>query len=142
MVAALAGLARVLDRRGRVGWSSRRGKSASSAGCCTPREVTEAPDRFAEAQRAYLSGDWSVAEEALRATLGAEPRDPPALLLLIGLYRITDRIDAAEVLLGEMERLECSGGWELEIDAHRDRIARDREAKADPAAEEEPAAAA
>ncbi len=100
-------------------------------GLLHPREVTEAPDRFAEGQSAYLRGDWKVAEEALTATLRTEPRDPPALLLLIGLYRITDRIDAAEVLLGEMEKLECTAGWELEIEAQRSRIDRDREAAAE-----------
>jgi cytochrome c-type biogenesis protein CcmH/NrfG len=62
--------------------------------------------------------------------LGIEPRDPPALLLLAGLYRQTQRFEAASLLLREMSRLEVSDTWWLEIDAEQRRLSRQMEAEA------------
>ena len=74
-----------------------------------PRRTANLPDQFPEARTAYLRGNWSAAEEMLTEVLGIEPRDPPALLLLAGVYRHTDRLEAAEILLQEIVRLEGSG---------------------------------
>ncbi len=110
-----------------------------------PRAVTEAPDRFVEAQAAYLRGDWEATEPLLLGILAIEPRDPPALLMLSSLYRYTGRLNSAAVLLDEMRRLEIADRWQIEIDAEAARIARDAESagdsdgEADDAAEDESA---
>src|SRR6056297_2720680 len=89
-----------------------------------PRAATEQVDVFPEAQSAYLRGNWVDAERLLLATLSVEPRDPPALLLLAGVYRHTDRLPHAESLIEEIRRLEAADGWRIEIDAEADRLAR------------------
>ena len=93
-----------------------------------PRTVSEEPDRFDEAQYEYLQSNWSEAEKLLLGVLAIEPRDPPALLLLSGVYRHTDRLSQAEVLIHELSRLEIADSWWLEIEAEQRRIARDLEA--------------
>ncbi|MEM9588798.1 MAG: tetratricopeptide repeat protein [Planctomycetota bacterium] len=87
-----------------------------------PRQVSDEPDRFAEAHEAYLRADWETAESLLKATLAIEPRDPPALLLLTGVYRHTGRLEAAQTLLGEVTRLEVADAWWIEIRAEKKRL--------------------
>jgi hypothetical protein len=89
-----------------------------------PRTVSEEPDRFCEAQTAYLRAQWKNAEELLQSVLAIEPRDPPALLLLAGVYRHTERYDAAEMLIHELSRLEIADGWYLELSAEKTRLER------------------
>jgi hypothetical protein len=89
-----------------------------------PRAVSQEPDRFPEAQTAYLQGQWSAAEGLLTDLLAIEPRDPPALLLLTGVYRHTGRPEAASLLLQELRRLEFADPWWLEIDGEGRRIER------------------
>ena len=89
-----------------------------------PRSVSDEPDRFPEAHLAYLQGNWVEAEGKLTALLSIEPRDPPALLLLTGVYRHTDRLESAEMLLDEISRLEVADGWWLELAAERQRLIR------------------
>ena len=96
-----------------------------------PRSVAEQPDRFVEAQAAYLRTDWESAEPLLLGILAVEPRDPPALLLLSGLYRHTDRLQNAAVLVDEIRRLEIADAWQIEIGAEAARIARDCESSAE-----------
>lgn len=93
-----------------------------------PREVSDQPDRFPEAQTAYLTGDWSLAESLLTDVLSIEPRDPPALLFLCGVYRHTSRLEAAEVLLAEVSRLEVTDRWQIELDAEKKRLERAQKA--------------
>jgi hypothetical protein len=93
-----------------------------------PRRVSEKPDRFPEARAAYLSGNWAEAEGLLTDVLAIEPRDPPALLLLTGVYRHSGRLEAAEILLREIVRLEVSEGWRLETEAEARRLDRAIEA--------------
>ena len=90
-----------------------------------PRRVSEAPDRFSDAHQAYLRGNWTGAEKLINEVLVIEPRDPPALLLLTGVLRHTDRLESAELLLDQVARLEVSDSWWLEIDAERKRLQRD-----------------
>ncbi len=89
-----------------------------------PRAVTEQPDVFPEAQSAYLRANWADAERLLLATLAIEPRDPPSLLLLAGVYRHTDRLPHAQSLIEEIRRLEIAEGWKVEIDAEASRLDR------------------
>ena len=96
-----------------------------------PRSVAELPDRFVEAQAAYLRTEWESAEPLLLGILAVEPRDPPALLLLSGLYRHTGRLQNAAVLVDEIRRLEIADAWQIEIDAEAARIARDCESSAE-----------
>jgi hypothetical protein len=87
-----------------------------------PRSVSDQPDRFPEARVAYLRGEWTEAERLLLDVLAIEPRDPPALLLLTGVYRHTGRLDAAEVLLNEITTLEIADSWFIEVEAERQRL--------------------
>lgn len=93
-----------------------------------PRTVSEEPDRFEEAQHEYLRSNWTEAEKLLLGVLAIEPRDPPALLLLSGVYRHTNRLTQAELLIRELSRLEIADNWWLEIEAEQRRIDRDIEA--------------
>ena len=97
-----------------------------------PRSVADQPDRFAEAQAAYLRADWKTTESLLLGVLAIEPRDPPALLLLSGLYRHTGRFQNAAVLIDELRRLEIADRWMIEIEAESARIERDVESSRDP----------
>ncbi len=91
-----------------------------------PRLVSDQPDRWPEARSAYLAGSWSEAEGLLSDVLAVEPRDPPALLLLAGVYRHTARLNAAEELLEQISRLEAADPWWLEREAECRRLERDR----------------
>ena len=90
-----------------------------------PRSISDQPDHFKEAQHAYLRAKWFSCEELLLGVLAIEPRDPPALLLLSGVYRHTERTEQAKVLIAELSRLEIADQWWLEIEAESHRIERD-----------------
>ncbi len=90
----------------------------------SPRRISEEPDRFPDAHQAYLRGNWTEAEKLLTNVLSIEPRDPPALLLLTGVYRHTDRLESADILLEQISRLEVSDSWLLEVEAEGKRLKR------------------
>lgn len=90
----------------------------------SPRSVSETPDRFSDAQHAYLRGQWQEAEGLLTDVLSIEPRDPPALLLLTAVYRLTNRLEAANLLLQEIRRLEVADHWWLEVESERQKLGR------------------
>lgn len=92
-------------------------------GIVAPRSVSDEPDRFVEAHQAYLKAEYAEAETLLNQVLAIEARDPPALLLLTGVYRHTDRLASAEMLLAEVRRLEVSDRWHLEILSEAGRLA-------------------
>ena len=94
-----------------------------------PRSVSDQPDRYADACQAYLRGDWGTAEPMLLKMLAIEPRDPPSLLLLSGVYRHTERTESADMLISELRRLEIADAWHLEIQAEVSRIQRDLRGK-------------
>ena len=102
-----------------------------------PRRVSDDPDRFPEAHAAYLRGEWRAAEKSLTEVLAIEPRDPPALLLLAGVFRHTDRLEAAELLLTELRRLEVADHWWLEVDAETRRWRRAEQRRDEQIAEKE-----
>tara|TARA_R110002049_G_scaffold4601_5_gene32064 strand:- start:102402 stop:102938 length:537 start_codon:yes stop_codon:yes gene_type:complete len=93
-----------------------------------PRVVSDEPDRFADAHAAYLKAEWETAEKLLQEVLAIEARDPPALLLLSGVLRHTDRLEAAELLTQEIRRLEIADAWHLELAAETKRLQRMKEA--------------
>lgn len=108
-----------------------------------PRQVSDAPDHFPQAHAAFLAGRWSEAEGLLTDVLAIEARDPPALLLLTGLYRHTGRLAAARTLLEEIRKLEVAEPWWLEVRAEQQRLQRAIEAAESEEADEsgtEPAA--
>ncbi len=109
-----------------------------------PRSVSDAPDVFPDAHSAYLRGEWEAAEDLLTDVLAIEPRDPPALLLLTACYRQQDRLEAAELLLEEIGRLEVADRWWLEVEAEARRIDRAQKGKEEEkdSPSEEPADAA
>ncbi|QEG43519.1 tetratricopeptide repeat protein [Roseimaritima ulvae] len=90
----------------------------------SPRSASDQPDRFAEAHIQYLRGHWVEAEALLSDCLEIESRDPPALLLLAGVYRHTNRLAAAANLLDQLERLERGDFWWLELQDERKRLKR------------------
>lgn len=98
-----------------------------------PRLVSEQPDRFVEAQAAYLKADWATTEPLLLGILAIEPRDPPALLMLSAVYRHTGRVENAAVLVAELRRLEVADRWQIEMEAEAARIERDSELSDEPA---------
>lgn len=89
-----------------------------------PRSVSDRPDRFSEAHAQYLAGHWPQAEALLVECLDVEPRDPPALLLLCGVYRHTGRLQAASDLLEQLQRMERADHWWLEMDTENRRLQR------------------
>lgn len=96
-------------------------------GLLRPRAVSDRPDRFVEAHQAYLRAQWPEAESLLSDCLMVESRDPPAMLLLAGVYRHTGRLEAAERLLEEVRRVEAADRWWLEVEAESKRLQRDEE---------------
>jgi len=90
-----------------------------------PRRASGQPDRFVDAHQAYLRGDWAEAESLLADCLSIENRDPPALMLLCGVYRHTNRLEAAGRLLEEIRLTEAADGWWLEVEAEQSRLDRD-----------------
>lgn len=94
-----------------------------------PRLTSDQPDRFPEARDAFLAGRWAEAEGLLTDVLAIEPRDPPALLMLTSVYRHSGRLDAAEILLEEICRLEVADPWQLELSTERRRLQRAIEAR-------------
>jgi hypothetical protein len=90
-----------------------------------PRRASGKPDRFVEAHAAYLRGKWGEAESLLTDGLAVESRDPPALLLLCGVYRHTGRLEAAERLIEEIRLTEAADRWWLEVSAEEKRLRRD-----------------
>lgn len=92
-----------------------------------PRAASGQPDRFADAHLAYLRGEWGEAEALLVECLALENRDPPALLLLAGVYRHSRRWEAAERVLDEIRLTEAADRWWLEIETEAKRLARDRQ---------------
>ena len=103
----------------------------------TPRQASDEPDRFAEAQIAFLQGDYPAAEDYLNACLAVEPRDPPALLMLSAIYRQTGRLSASQLLLGEIRKLEVAQNWDLEFQIEESRLQRDLDAREDQSTEAE-----
>ncbi|MCM2370601.1 hypothetical protein [Aporhodopirellula aestuarii] len=91
----------------------------------TPLQASEEPDRFPEAQIAFLRADYEQAEQLLNENLAIEPRDPPALLLLSAIYRHTGRLHASKLLLTEIRKLEVAEPWGLEFAAEQARLERD-----------------
>lgn len=89
-----------------------------------PRAASDRADRFGEAHAQYLRGHWIDAESLLTECLDVESRDPPALLLLAGIYRHTGRPEAAAAALDQLDRMEAAQGWWLERRAERARLAR------------------
>jgi hypothetical protein len=98
-----------------------------------PRAISEAPDEFPAAQAAYLRGHLERAERLLGDVLAIEHRDPPALLLLAGVYRQTERLESAQMLMKEIGRLEVTDHWFLEIAAEQQRLDRAIERLNEPA---------
>lgn len=91
-----------------------------------PRKASDKPDRFAEAHVAYLRGDWNRAEALLKECLMVEERDPPALLLLAGVYRQTGRLESARGCIETLRVTEVADRWWLEVDAEEKRLLRDQ----------------
>ena len=114
---------------GLAAWVCLTAKSVRSLpGLLHPRECSEQVDHYGEAHQAYLRADWKSAERLLLGILAIDPRDPPALLLLSGVYRHTDRLDHALALLAQLEKLEIGAGWQIEIEIEMARIERQRDA--------------
>lgn len=82
---------------------------------------------FLDAIELYLQGQWFEAERKLISLLRENPRDVEARLMIATLFRHTRRWEEALRQLDQLERLEASRAWALEIHRERERI---RQAKA------------
>lgn len=121
------GLVRLTGWLGLAAWAYLSVKSISELpSLLSPRAASKSPDRFTDAHLAYLRGQWREAEACLTDCLTVENRDPPALLLLAGVYRHTQRWDAAERLIDEIRLTEAADRWWLEVETERKRLNRDR----------------
>lgn len=121
------GLVRLAGWLGLAAWVYLSVKSISALpSLLSPRAASKTPDRFTDAHLAYLRGQWLEAEACLTDCLTVENRDPPALLLLAGVYRHTRRWDAAERLIDEIRLTEAADRWWLEVETERKRLERDR----------------
>lgn len=78
---------------------------------------------FAEAIDFYLQAQWFEAEKILIRLLRQNPRDVEARLMIATLFRHTHRWDEALRQLEQLERLEASRAWALEIQRERQQIA-------------------
>ena len=85
---------------------------------------------FMEAMEYYLQGQWFEAEKRLIQLLRQNPRDVEARLMIATLFRHTRRWEEALRQLDQLERLEASQAWALEIQRERALI---QQAKAEPA---------
>lgn len=122
------GLVRLAGWLGLAAWAYLSLKSIRELpNLLVPRAASKTPDRFMDAHLAYLRGQWREAEACLTDCLAVENRDPPALLLLAGVYRHTRRWDAAERLLDEIRLTEAADRWWLEVETERKRLDRDRD---------------
>ncbi|MCS7305330.1 MAG: hypothetical protein NZ602_09520 [Thermoguttaceae bacterium] len=74
---------------------------------------------FVEATEFYLQGQWFEAEKRLIQLLRQNPRDVEARLMIATLFRHTRRWEEALRQLDQLERLEASQGWALEIQRER-----------------------
>jgi len=67
----------------------------------------------------YLQGQWFEAEKRLIQLLRQNPRDVEARLMIATLFRHTRRWEEALRQLDQLERLEASQAWALEIQRER-----------------------
>ena len=74
---------------------------------------------FIQAQTEYLKGDFTQAELHLAQRLQTEPRDAEARLLLVSLYRRTQREQKAHHQLNNLQRLDASIDWRFEMERER-----------------------
>ena len=79
-------------------------------------------DTYAEAMQEYLRGHWYESEAILRQLLMENSRDLEARLLLSSVLRHTGRYEDSERQLGQLERLDGSQKWRLEILQERSRL--------------------
>jgi hypothetical protein len=92
---------------------------------------------FCEAQTEYLKGHWIEAETLLASLLAKQPDDAEARLLLASVQRRTGRLSEAQATLTELNQLESSARWRMEIECELTRLAA-REAPAQPAGDHAP----
>lgn len=74
------------------------------------------------AQTEYLRGNYFQAEAFLHRLLSIAPEDAEALLLMSSVLRRTQRPKQALDRLQQLERLEASSHWSLELHQERSRV--------------------
>lgn len=72
-------------------------------------------DKYRDALRSYLQGEWIAAENQLRELLKRQPQDAEAMLLLVSLLRRSRREPEAVELLERLKRLDGAGKWKHEM---------------------------
>ncbi len=98
------------------GWRGERRRAA-------PGGSVAEESAYGEALEYYLQGNWYEAENRLVAVLQHNPKDVDARLLIATLLRRTRRLDEAARQLDQLQRLELSRKWELEISRERGLLA-------------------
>jgi hypothetical protein len=74
---------------------------------------------FRQAQDDYLKADWFEAESKLGRLLNDNARDAEAHLMLVGLYRHTNRTEEARRQLQLLEQLDASESLRMEMEQER-----------------------
>ena len=87
------------------------------------KNVEEVTDTlFNQAQREYLRGHWTDAEQLLKRRLNSKPRDIESRLLLATLLRHSRRLTDAREELDCLLKLDESARWKFEISRERQLI--------------------
>ena len=120
-VAAIVSFARGIFQSG-PGTSSISSNRKNIKSASADKEI----DPFCSAQNAYLRGEYFEAEAALHPIFTSGREDVEAALLLSGILRRTDRIDAALQTLERLSKLDASFRWVNEIQREREICIRKR----------------
>lgn len=82
----------------------------------------EANERFENAQREYLKGNWYEAEAKLLDVVSEHSDDVAAILLLVGVLRHTRRWRPALRRLEQLTLMDAAAGWQFEIRQEKQRV--------------------
>jgi thioredoxin-like negative regulator of GroEL len=105
-----------------------------------PQDASPLKETFAVALDHYLKGNWFESEHVLQKLLVGNPRDVDVRLMLATAWRRAGRFSEAATQLDQIECLDGSDKWELEIDRERRLIHQGRtEQASEPAAADPPA---
>lgn len=81
-------------------------------------------DRFCQAQREYLRGNWSGTQALIDTIIRDDPHDVEALLLRASVCRRTGAADTARRSLRQVERLDERSRWTSEVQRELERLNR------------------
>jgi hypothetical protein len=87
--------------------------------CDTALKDPQTTDLLRAAQVEYLRGNWLVAEGQLKDILAIDSSDVEVQLMLVSLYRHTERKSKADEYLRGVQRLAAAQDWKYEIETEQ-----------------------